>query len=169
MEFKKVFYNGLETNVEVTECGRVRRITVDWMKKKYKIGDVDFSKLKLSHDGYQSISIKIKGLNNRTILAHQLIASAFLDYKFQGNKLVIDHIDSDKLNNKLNNLRVITNRENSSKEKTIKRCFPVGVYFHKKTKKYKSEIKINKKTIYLGLYLTPEQASIAYQNKLKSL
>jgi hypothetical protein len=168
MEFKKVFYNGLETNVEVTECGRVRRIRVDWMKNKSKIGEVDLSKLALNK-GYKEIKIQIKGLKGKTIKVHQMVAAAFLNYKFNGHKLVIDHIDSNPLNNNVSNLRVITNRENCSKEKTIKTGLPVGVSFHKIKRKYQSNFNVNGKQIYLGYFKTPEEASIAYQNKLKSL
>lgn len=41
MEWKPVYYNGLETNVEVTSCGRVRRVKKDWLiskRKKFQFG-----------------------------------------------------------------------------------------------------------------------------------
>ena len=31
MEWKAVLFNGLETNVEVTKCGKVKKVKVDWM------------------------------------------------------------------------------------------------------------------------------------------
>lgn len=168
MEWYPVYYNGLETNVEVTKCGKVRKIKVDWMKYNCKIGEVDFSNLSLNK-GYYAIGVQIKGLKQKTPCVQQLIAAAFLSYKFEGNKLVVDHIDSNKQNNHLNNLRVITQRENCSKEKTIKKGLPVGVGFHKRDKKYQSYIRINGKQKYLGLFNTPEEASNAYQNKLKTI
>lgn len=39
----------------------------------------------------------------------------------------------------------------------------IGVFFDKKSKKWKSEITINKKRIYIGIFDTPELASQAYQ------
>ena len=81
----------------------------------------------------------------------------------------MDHIDSDKLNNNVNNLRLVTNRENVSKERTFKSGLPTGVYFHKRNKKYESQIRINGKKKYLGSFNTIEEASNAYQNKLKEI
>jgi hypothetical protein len=170
MEWSKVLFNGLETNIEVTRCGKVRRVKVDWMKytTSAKIGEVDFNKLKINK-GYRLITIQIKGLKQKTVRIHQLVASAFLDYKFQGHKLVVDHIDSNQLNNNLDNLRVISHRENISKEKNLKRKFPVGVYFEKSRNKYRASIFINYKQNTLGYFNTPEEASNAYQLKLKEL
>lgn len=169
MEWVKVYYNGLETNIEVTRFGKVRKVRTYWEKNKTKIGEVDFSKLKLNKGLYQSISIKIKKLNNKNVQVQQLIAAAFLGYEWNGHKFVVDHIDSNKTNNHINNLRIITNRENCSKEKTIKSGLPVGVSFHKKDKKYESRIQINKKNLYLGSFKTYQEASKAYKNKLKEL
>jgi hypothetical protein len=168
-----VFYNGIETNIEVTECGRVRRVEVDWYgngKGSYKIehGEVDFNKLKLAK-GYKIVATQVKNSKQKSLKVHQLIASVFYNYVWQGHKLVVDHIDSNPLNNNKDNLRVITNRENCSKEKTLKSGLPVGVYFNKQNKKYISMIYINKKREYLGSFNTPEEASKAYQKALVSI
>ncbi len=167
-----VYYNGLETNFEVTKCGRVKRIKKDWListRRKFKIGEIDFSELKIHPAGYQRIGINVKGKKTPTVFVHQLVAAVFLGYKWNGHKLVVDHIDSNKLNNHLNNLKLITQRENNSKERTLKSGLPVGVYFHKVSKKYVSQIIINNKVVYLGIYKTIEEASKAYQNKLKEI
>ena len=171
IEWVPVLYNGVETNVEVTKCGRVRRLKKDWVnyKTSAKLGEIDFDKLLITIDGYRQVGIQIKYLKKKTIRIHQLVASAFLGYKFEGHKLVVDHIDSNKLNNHIDNLRIITQRENVSKEKAIKSGLPVGVCFCKRTKKYLSSITINKKQIHLGYFSTPEEASNAYQNKLKTI
>ena len=60
-----VFYNGLETNVEVTRCGKVRRVRVDWLKytTNAKIGEVDFSILSLNK-GYHQLNISIKNFKS---------------------------------------------------------------------------------------------------------
>ncbi len=171
MEWKAVYYNGLETNIEVTKCGRVKRVKVDWLNYnwKTKLGEVDFNKLKLSPQGYKQLTIQIKGLKQRSVQVQQLISAAFFGYQWKGNSLVVDHIDSNKLNNHIDNLRVVTIRENSSKEKTFKSGLPVGVNFFKRDKKYQSRIYINRKHIHLGLFNTIEEASYAYQQKLKTI
>lgn len=170
LEWKAVLYNGLETNIEVTKCGKVRKVKVDWYgngkgSSKVKYGEVDFDNLKLGL--YKELGIQIKGLKRRTKTVHQLVAAAFLDYKFNGYENVVDHIDSNHLNNNLENLRVISHRENMSKERTKKSGLPVGVCYRKDLKKYQSKITINKKIIALGTFKTIEEASNAYKLKLK--
>ncbi len=166
LEWYPVFYNGLETNVEVTKCGRVRRIKVDWMKNNKTPGEVDFSKIKI-HKGYRILSVKVKNYKFISIRLHQLMAAAFLNHKFNGMKNIVDHIDFNTLNNNIENLRVISQRENCSRLKTLKSGLPVGV--NKRGEKYYAQIAVNKKLIGLGTFSTIEEASNAYQQKLKSL
>jgi hypothetical protein len=170
LEWVPVYYNGIETNIEVTKNARFRKLKVDWMiYNNLKYGEIDLNNIKTNIQGYKSLTIQIKGQNKKQVRLHQLIAAAFLNYKFQGNKLVIDHIDSDKLNNNLSNLRVVTQRENLSKERTKKSGLPVGVSWRKRDKKYMSYITINNKLVHLGHFNTIEEASYAYQQKLKSI
>jgi hypothetical protein len=166
IQWKPVFYNGKETNVEVTKYGDVRRVKVAFMKKQKEIGIVDFSKLKLHPKGYRLIGIQVKGLKSKTLFVHQLVAAAFLDYKFKGMLMVVDHKNEPKTNNSIDNLQLLTNRQNTSKERTEKKGLPTGVSFHKRNKKYEANIFINGKSNYLGYYDTPEQASKAYKAAL---
>jgi hypothetical protein len=163
-----VFYNGLETNIEVTECGKLKRVFRDWVKINRKIGEIDFNLLSLSR-GYQVISIMIKSVGDKCVFTHQLVASCFHNYIFQGHKLVVDHIDSNKLNNHKDNLQVITQRENSSKKITANNGLPTGVTFDKSKNNYMARITINNKSVYLGRYSCPEEASAVYQKALNEI
>lgn len=167
-EWHPFFYNGIETNVEVTKCGKIRKVPKYWLLRLKSIGEVDFDKLKLNK-GYKRITVKPKGLKIKTVRLHQILAAVFLEYEFNGYKTVIDHIDSNPLNNNIDNLRVITQRENCSKEKTIKSGLPVGVSFDKSRNKYRSCLWIGNKPIHLGRFNTIEEASNAYQDKLKEI
>jgi hypothetical protein len=169
MEWTKVLFNGLETNVKVTRCGKIRKVKVDWMIYEIKLGEINFDNLKLDSSGYKRVGIKVKDCGTKSKRLHQLMAAAFLGYQFNGNKLVVDHIDSNKLNNHIDNLRIVTQRENVTKETTAKSGLPTGVCRRKNSKKYQSHIIIDKKCVYLGLFETIEEASNAYQTKLKSL
>lgn len=60
-------------------------------------------------DGYKRIDFRINGKKIR-IRLHILVAKAFLGERPEG--LVIDHIDRNKLNNNINNLRYVTQQEN---------------------------------------------------------
>lgn len=43
---------------------------------------------------------------------HQLVAVTFLNHKINGHKSVIDHVDSNKLNNHVSNLQIVTQFQN---------------------------------------------------------
>ena len=115
--------------------------------------------------GYLYVNLYSKSIK-KSIKIHQLIAMAFLNHKPCGYKLVVDHIDNNPLNNNLNNLQLISQRENSSKDK---KNDLIGAYRHKLSKKWFSSIKINGKNKYLGTFETQIEAHLAYKNKLKQL
>jgi hypothetical protein len=95
---------------------------------------------------------------------HQLVAIVFLKHIPSGNILVVDHKDNNKLNNRLDNLQIVSTRENNSKDKKNGSSKYVGVYLHKK--KYISQIHIDGKTIYLGYFVSELEAGIAYKKAL---
>lgn len=78
----------------------------------------------------------------------------------------VDHIDNNPLNNNVTNLRVITKRENSSKDrKGISKY--TGVTFNKKSNKWRSQIWINGKNKTLGSFDDELEAHRAYQKELQ--
>lgn len=89
-----------------------------------------------------------------TINGHRL--AWFLHYGNIPNKL-IDHIDGNPSNNKIENLRDVTTQQNSFNRTTAK-----GYYFDKGKKKYKAQIRLNKKCINLGWFIDKEEAHAAY-------
>lgn len=168
------YYNGKETNIEATKCGKIRKIKKPWHGNgkgsfRIKYGEINIDILKSNNSGYKSISVSINNLGLKCIFIHHIISSIFHEYKFEQKLLIVDHIDSNKLNNHCSNLRLITMRENCSKEKVIKSGLPVGVYWNKNEKKYRASIRIGKNRFHLGYYKELELASNAYQNALKGL
>lgn len=109
-----------------------------------------------------------KDKKKKTKYTHQLVAMAFLNHDPKKTKLVVDHIDNDKTNNSINNLQLITRRENNSKDKQSKTGF-TGVTYKSKRGKYSSIIKIKGKSKFLGYYKTAEAASEAYQRELSKI
>lgn len=70
--------------------------------------------------GYYAVDIMTANYKRRTMKIHQLMAITFLNHKTNGYKKVVDHIDENKLNNNLNNLQVLTHKENINKSFAIK-------------------------------------------------
>lgn len=105
---------------------------------------------------------------NKHYKVHTLVAMAFLNHILNGHiGLVVDHIDNDSLNNNLENLQLITQRENTSKDRTGGTSQYVGVAWDKQSKKWHSRILINRKYEHLGFFKCELKASEAYQKALK--
>lgn len=121
----------------------------------------------LDGGGYLQVSLQINSIR-KTFKVHKLVAICFLNHKPDGtNKIVIDHINENKLDNRLMNLRLVSNRENLSNQKGT--SLFVGVYFCKYNKKWISKIQVDGKNISLGSFDTENDASNAYQKYLETL
>jgi len=75
----------------------------------------------------------------------------------------IDHIDGNKLNNKIENLRIVSSRENKQNQVVHRNGHLYGCYFSKKTGKWVALIRINGKRINLGAYSTELHAHNIYK------
>ena len=87
------------------------------------------------------------------------------------NKLQIDHINGIRHDNKIENLRLANNTQNSyNRPKTKKGTSGYkGVFWNIKGKKWESKIQINGKLKYLGLFPTKELAYEAYCKAAKQI
>lgn len=77
----------------------------------------------------------------------------------------IDHIDGDKLNNRISNLRDVdrsTNLENQRKPWKKNKAMLLGVSSHGSKGRFQAQIQVRGIKTYLGLYDTPELAHSAY-------
>ena len=105
------------------------------------------------------IRLKIKG---KTYKAHRL---AFI-YEFgKCDCLMIDHINGVKHDNRISNLRGINNSGNQLnrwKSNIDNTVGFLGVNFNKLAGKYAARLQINGKRMHLGYFLSPEDASKAY-------
>lgn len=77
-------------------------------------------------------------------------------------KMQIDHINGDGLDNRKENLRVVTNRENAQNLHIEKTSRYPGVYWCNKSKRWMSQIKYNNKTYHLGSFKSEELARSTY-------
>lgn len=115
----------------------------------------------ISNWGYLRVSLSIKG-KRKYFRIHRLVGLAFLENP--ENKKEIDHIDRNKLNNNVNNLRWATSAENvrnvSKRQNTQSIYKGVG----KNNGKWRSRIRVYNKLIHLGYFETEKEAGIAYNN-----
>ena len=82
---------------------------------------------------------------------------------------MIDHIDNNKLNNRIENLRVATSSQNLGNRPMLKKEGHKGIRYLKNRNKYKAEFQHNKTYYYLGLYKTFEEAVEVYRKKYTEL
>lgn len=105
-------------------------------------------------NGY--ISIKMK--NNKKL--YDLKAHQFIFYKAYGKVVdCIDHINGNKTDNRIENLRDVTQQQNQHNRTTAK-----GYSWNKLEKKWKAHIRLNNKGIHLGTFDKEEDAREAYLN-----
>ena len=93
----------------------------------------------------------------------RLVGPAFIE---NYNALLdIDHLDRNKTNNHINNLRNVSRSENCRNRNKWAGCTSVhkGVSFYKLTEKWCAQAKFNGKQIHLGYYATEIEASQKYQ------
>lgn len=74
----------------------------------------------------------------------------------------IDHIDGNRVNNSIDNLRLVTNRENSQNRVRHRKGRLVGCSYHKLTNKWRAYTVIGSKQRHLGLFNTEQEAHEAY-------
>ncbi len=77
----------------------------------------------------------------------------------------LDHINGDKLDNRISNLRLATRAQNMCNVKCRSKVGLKGVVFV--YGKYRAGITINRKFHHLGLYETPEAAHAVYLERAK--
>jgi hypothetical protein len=133
-----------------------------------------------------SIEVKLRGDNDLWVTLDLDVYDRFKDYRFfrttQGycsimypvahvkiHKLIVDyktvdHISGNKLDNRRANLREANHSQNAmnrSKLMAYTSAFK-GVGLNKNTLRWRSRIKVNGKTVYLGYFATEIEAALAY-------
>lgn len=158
---------GYEGRYEFSNLNNVKSIgrVVKNRYSTYWVGDIV---LKPVFDGrYYKVNLCLNR-KGKTFGIHQLVAMYHFGHIPNGLHLVVDHINDITTDNRVENLQVITQRENINK-KHIKRSSKLtGVYWKNLNKKWSSKIYLNKKAINLGLFDTEEEASEYYENALKN-
>ncbi len=130
--------------------------------KSIKFGKNRLLKPTISSNGYMIIR-----LNQKTFNVHAIVAMAFHGHVIDGMKIVVDHIDNNPFNNRADNLRLTTNRDNCTKDMKEGSSKYIGVSWDKRYSKWYAHITFKKRYIYLGLFELEIDAHYAYQKALK--
>lgn len=107
--------------------------------------------------GYRRV--KIQG---QSIMCHRL---AWLLHYGEDAADFIDHINGDRADNRISNLRVVSKAENAKNRgayKKLAKTLPKGVTFHPATGKFRARIRCDGVLHSLGLFDTPEAAYARY-------
>lgn len=98
--YKPVNIKGFEGLYEISNTGQVRSVRTGRILKP-EINNSGYCKIGLSKDGIR-----------KKVFVHRLVGNAFIPNPKK--KPQIDHIDGNKLNNRVDNLRWVTGKENSN-------------------------------------------------------
>ena len=152
LEWKKI--SGHDGKYEISNTGLIRSL---WRSEPKIL------RTYTSIYGYVTIRLRVPG-GYKGYYLHRLVVNAFLGNVPDG--MQIDHIDRDKLNNNLSNLRIVTNLDNRfNTDKYTKRTYSSkykGVCRKARDRRWTATIKINYKNIHLGMFDTEKEAAEAY-------
>lgn len=153
---------------------------VELTRNQYTTIDAEYADIVSQHNWHAHWDHNIKGYyaetnnirpNTRTIKLHRYIWELANGPILPG--LEIDHIDNNPLLNTIDNLRVVTKRENQSNQRRKKNgdCSSkyTGVHWYKRDNKWRAQIKVNRRLYTIGLFDTEIAAHIAYQSVLAEL
>ena len=139
--------NGFPDN-DLTEEGVITRITDSNRSKKGHIKKPSFD-----NHGYYHVDLRNEN-RRKSYRIHRLIAEHFIENP--DNLPCVDHINGIRTDNRIENLRWVTNHQNLMNHKG-------KGYYIKPNGKFRALICVNYKLIHLGTYLTEEEAKQAYQ------
>lgn len=174
MEEEEIFKDvvGYEGLYEVSSMGRVRSLSRLKFNKNGSFMTKEIILKSTIKNGYHGLTLFANG-TARSVDVHVLMAVAFLSHVSGGHKIVVDHINGIKADDRIQNLRIVTNRFNCSFGERINKnrlsSQYVGVSWEKARNKWRAYIKINGVMRHLGLFENEVDAADAYQKQLAKL
>lgn len=139
------------TNYKISSCGLV-------MNKHNKI-----LKNRTIKGGYQIVKLSLGNGQYKESYVHRLVCKTYLDTI--ENKNVVDHINHDKTDNRIENLRYVTQKENCMNRLKKESLKYKGVYTVKRNNKPdKYKVIFNKK--HIGIFDNEDKAAAAYNEEI---
>lgn len=161
---KEVFVpvKGYEGLYEISNTGLVK----SFIKSNRRKGD--YLTNVLAPVGYYVTALS-KDKKSKNVYIHRLLAEAFIENP--NNYPFIDHINGNKQDNSISNLRWCTKKQNerfNNKINKNKSSKYVGVCYDKHWGKWKASLNINGKTKNLGTYKTEHEAYLRYKKFIET-
>ncbi len=154
---------------EVSSLGRVKSLSRTILRKgKYPFKSKE-KILKQRIDKYGYCRLNLSNSIQKTVHVHKIVAMTFLNHKPCGLDLVIDHKNDIKTDNRVENLQIVTQRENAFKTQGNYSSKYKGVGFDNSRNKWYSRIYVDGKTKHLGRFESEYYAHLAYQQALKEI
>lgn len=143
----------------VSNKGRVKRVTANPGSVPGRILRPGLS------SGYAYVGLRRIDAGESIVkngLIHRLVATAFIPNPH--GLTIVDHIDGDKSNNDVSNLRWCTRQQNSMNMRPHRRSLSrfKGVCFSKEKRRWQASIRLNGKSKFLGYFNDDETAARAY-------
>lgn len=148
-------------NLQASNLGRIKNLNFKNTGRQKIIKPIESTK----RGNYLNVNLKYKGKYTQKGI-HQLVAMAFLNHVPNKFDVVVDHKNNNTKDNKLNNLQLLSNRDNIRKHTRETSSKYAGVFFDKWASKYRAVIRINNVLHYLGSHDTEEEAYIEYEKAL---
>lgn len=146
--------NGYEGIYQVSSLGNIRSLDRERHGRRYKGKQM---KTPLDSKGYPYVC-----LMGKTFRIHQLMAVAFFKHKPNKYELVIDHVDGNRANNRLDNLQLVTQRVNFLKRTKNTKSKYDGVIWDKERNSWQVRPFINGKYIFIGRFDCETKAHLEY-------
>ena len=148
--------NNYEGFYQVSNLGRVRNKSLKILKDR------------IDKDGYIKAMLYRPGQKPVNFFVHRIVATNFIE---NNNELPqVNHINSNKKDNRAENLEWVSARENNSHrnyKRTGMKSRYTGVMWSSACDKWTAQILINKKRMHLGVFELEEDAAKAYSDALE--
>ncbi|GAB3416843.1 HNH endonuclease [Massilia agilis] len=139
-----------------------KEISVDYLREKFRYDPATgelFHRPSGRHVGAPSKGYLKLNLLGTTRTAHRV---AWALYYGEWPRLQVDHLDRDRSNNRIENLRLASPSQNNMNMGVKGAVKAKGVSLDAKRRKFKAEIKLNGVTRFLGYFESVDEAAHAY-------
>ena len=154
-----------------------QEIDVEELKKVFRLKDGNLERLR-SYPSTKWAVVKNNGNNgsgycsvrfNSMMIYYHTIVWILSTGEDIPEGIQIDHINGNRIDNRVENMRLVTHRENNQNKEVHREGQLFGCSFHKRDKKYMAQIQVGNKRVHLGCYATEEEAHNIYVSACKHI